>query len=97
MDLEQEDDAAGFLGVRLEKDTSTGLIEMKQTGLIDRIIEALGLDKGTVNGKSTPAEATPLVKNEDGEAASGGFNYASVVGYTISMATTNTYTTSTYT
>ena len=26
MDLEQEDDAAGFLGVRLSKDDSTGLL-----------------------------------------------------------------------
>ena len=32
--LEQEDDAAGFLGVRMERDEKTGLIEMKQTGLI---------------------------------------------------------------
>jgi hypothetical protein len=71
MDLEQEDDAAGFLGVRLKKSESSGLIEMKQTGLINRIIEALGLDKGTVNGKFTPAEANPLVKDEDGPSASG--------------------------
>ncbi len=32
VDLEQEDDAAGFLGVYLEKDTETALVEMKQTG-----------------------------------------------------------------
>ena len=52
VDLEQEDDAAGFLGVRLERNEETGLLEMKQTGLIDRIIEALGHDVGTVNGKA---------------------------------------------
>ena len=86
MDLEQEDDAAGFLGVRLEKSESSGLIEMKQTGLIDRIIETLGLDKGTVNGKFTPAEANPLVKDEDGPSASGDFNYASVVGMLLYLA-----------
>ncbi len=34
VDLEQEDDAAGFLGVTLERDSETGLLEMKQTGLI---------------------------------------------------------------
>ena len=44
--LEQEDDAAGFLGVKLERDSNTGMLEMKQTGLIDRVIEALGLDDG---------------------------------------------------
>lgn len=85
MDLEQEDDAAGFLGVRLEK-TEDGLIEMKQTGLIDRIIETLGLDKGMVNGKATPAESVPLVKDEDGDPAVGDFNYASVVGMLLYLA-----------
>jgi hypothetical protein len=79
VDLEQEDDAAGFLGVRIEKNEA-GQLEMKQTGLIDRVIEALGLDAGTVNGKWTPAEAKPLVKDEDGEAAHGDFSYSSVVG-----------------
>ena len=44
--LEQEEDAAGFLGVKLERDSDTGTLEMKQTGLIDRVIEALGLDDG---------------------------------------------------
>ncbi len=32
--LEKEDDAAGFLGVNLDPDAPTGLLEMKQTGLI---------------------------------------------------------------
>ena len=67
VDLEQEDDAAGFLGVRLVRDSKTGLLEMKQTGLTDRIIEALGLDLGTVNGKATPSEGCPLVKDEKGD------------------------------
>ena len=34
IDLEKEDNAAGFLGVTLDCDASTGLLEMKQTGLI---------------------------------------------------------------
>ncbi len=38
--LEQEDDAAGFLGVKMEHDRNTGLLEMKQTGLIERVIKA---------------------------------------------------------
>jgi hypothetical protein len=42
--LEQEDNAAGFLGVTLEWDPETGLLEMKLTGLIKRVIKALGLD-----------------------------------------------------
>ena len=28
--LEQEDDAAGFLGVKMEQDSNTGLLKMKQ-------------------------------------------------------------------
>ena len=44
--LEQEDDAAGFLGVKMERDSTTGLLEMKQTGLIKRVVEALDLDDG---------------------------------------------------
>ena len=55
--LELESDAPGFLGVRMEIDQAAGLMEMKQTGLIDRVIETLGLDLGRTSGKFTPAEA----------------------------------------
>jgi hypothetical protein len=44
--LEQEDDAAGFLGVKMEHDSTTGLLEIKQTGLIERVVEALCLNNG---------------------------------------------------
>ena len=53
---------------------------MKQTGLIDRIIEAMGLDVGTVNEKATPAQNSPLVKDVNGLDAKGDFSYPSVVG-----------------
>eukprot|EP00957_Ditylum_brightwellii_P002530 194326-Ditylum_brightwellii.AAC.1 len=65
VDLEEEDDAAGFLGVRMEKDETTGLLELKQTGLIDRVLETLGLDDGTAKCKWTPSESKPLVKDAD--------------------------------
>ncbi len=80
VDPEQEDNAAGFLGVTLECNPETGLLEMKQTGLIKRVIEALGLDDGLVKGKHTPSESKPLVKNLNGEPACGAFSYSSVVG-----------------
>ena len=80
VNLEQEDDAARFLGVTLERDPETGLLEMKQTGLIKQVIEALGLNNGLVKEKYTPSESKPLVKNINGEAASGAFSYSSVVG-----------------
>jgi hypothetical protein len=48
VDLEQETDAAGFLGIWMEHDSDTGLLKMKQEGLTLHIIEAMGLDIGTV-------------------------------------------------
>ncbi len=80
VDLEQEDYAAGFLGVTLDCDASTGLLEMKQTGLIKRVIEALGLDDWYLKEKRTPAQTKPLVKDADGELAHEGFSHSSVVG-----------------
>ena len=51
--------------------TEEGFMELKQTGLIDRILEALGLDTKLATNKWTPAEATPLTKDEDGEGPQG--------------------------
>ncbi len=53
---------------------------MKQTSLIERVIEALGLDDGYAQGKHMLAETKPLVKDEDDVAAAEGFSYSSVVG-----------------
>ena len=77
-DLEQEDDAASFLGVWIEHDES-GLLDIKQEGLIDHVIEALGLGLGTMNGKATLAKAKLLVQDTDGEVAHGDISYSSVV------------------
>ena len=46
VDLEQEDDAAGFLGITLGRDKTTGLMEMKQFSLINSVLETLGLGDG---------------------------------------------------
>ena len=62
------------------RENKTGLIEMKETGLIQRVIEAVGLDGVMVKGKFTPSEQRPLVKDANGEHPSGVFNYTSVVG-----------------
>ncbi len=49
VDLEKEDDAAGFLGVTLDHDVSTGLLEMKQTGLIKRVLVwMMSMPKGNI-------------------------------------------------
>ena len=54
VDLEQENDEAGFMGVTLCCDKETGLMEIKQVGLIDRAIKTLGLDYGISKSKFTP-------------------------------------------
>eukprot|EP00956_Cyclotella_meneghiniana_P040385 scaffold194139_cov44-Cyclotella_meneghiniana.AAC.1 len=59
---------------------------MKQTGLIDRILEALGLDSKLAKNKCTPAEATPLTRDEDGAGPQGSYSYASVVGMMLYLA-----------
>ncbi len=79
VDLEKEGNATGFLGVTLNRDPSTGLLQMKQTGMIKRVAKALGVDDRYAKGKHTPAESKPLVKNADGKEAHGGFSYSSVV------------------
>jgi hypothetical protein len=78
VDLKQEDDTADFLGVTLEQNPEMSLLEMKQTGLIKHITKVLGLDDGT-KGKFTPSESKPLVKDVNGDLASGAFSYSSVV------------------
>ena len=77
MDLEKEEDVAGFLGVHINR-KDDGTIELTQTGLIARIISALNLEDR--HGKETPAEFGALPKDIGGETRNGTYNYASVIG-----------------
>jgi len=79
VELEEEGDAAGFLGVQVHRNETTGHIHMTQECLIKRIIEALGLDMDQTNAKGTPAEHKPLVKDANGKPQQDTFNYVSVV------------------
>ena len=67
VELEEEGDAAGFLGVQLTRIEETGQILMTQEGLTQRIIEALGLDVETSTPKATPCMKKPLTKDPDGD------------------------------
>ena len=69
----------GFFGVTMCRNQD-GTLGLKQTGLIDCVLEALGLDTKMATGKWTPAEATSLTKDEDGEGPQELFSYSSVVG-----------------
>jgi hypothetical protein len=75
--LRKEGTAEGYLGVDIS--TVDGRIHLTQSGLSERIVNALGLDKYSTCCH-TPTDATPLPKDTDGEPASGTINYASVVG-----------------
>ena len=66
VDLKQEVDNDGFLGVRMECDSDNGTIELNQTGLDDRIMYSLLFDVGATKVKQAPAEAIPLVKDQYG-------------------------------
>ncbi len=66
--------------MKIETNRDTGFLELKQTGLIDRIIEALGLDVGIMRGKSTPAQKAPLVKDANKINDNRDSSYTSVVG-----------------
>ena len=78
LDLEEEDDVAGFLGVDVNRDTENDRIIMTQKGLIDRIVKALECE--TLPAKKTPAEHDALGSDKDGDLPQAAFNYASVVG-----------------
>ena len=67
------------MGVNLERDEKTGLLEMKQPDLIDLVNSSVVIDDGMAKGKYTPAGSVPLFNNEDGFPSSGSFNYSSVV------------------
>jgi hypothetical protein len=80
--IRKEGTAEGFLGVDISREESeTGpTITLLQRGLAKRIVDALGLCSQNTTALRTPAEASPLPKDADGEPASGTFNYAAVVG-----------------
>jgi hypothetical protein len=64
-DLTVEDDVYAFLGVEVKFDSSAGTVTLTQTGLINKIIHALGLDDA--NAKATPAESDPLGPGTDND------------------------------
>jgi hypothetical protein len=66
------------LGVHIERDERKGIVTLAQTGLIRRIVAALGLENEPKS--KTPAAAEPLVKDVDGDPPNGTYSYASVIG-----------------
>ena len=77
VDKEESDSGlASYLGVSIDK-ANDGTLILRQQGLIDRIIEATGLQDA--NGKQTPATKT-LPRHLDQPPFDESYNYRSVVG-----------------
>ena len=79
--LNKEEDFAGFLGIDIShsKDVNNA-IELLQIGLIDRVLDVLGLNNDNAKVRSAPASSSPLLKDENGPPRKEDWNYASVVG-----------------
>jgi len=77
MDLNVEDEVAGFLGVLIKR-LDNNKIELTQTGLIKRFIEAMGIEGE--NPKATPSEAESLPSDQKVDPTEASFKYASIVG-----------------
>ena len=83
MDLTVESkDVSNFLGIKFTRHGDT--IELKQTGLIDKIVEATGMED--CNSKSTPADPKTLGKDKDGKPFTETWSYPSVVGMLLYLA-----------
>ena len=63
--LEREDDIAGFLGLKIDRNKTDGTITLTQTGLIDMILSAINME--SANRNYTPAAKEPLHKDLNGE------------------------------
>lgn len=79
--LSEEEDYAGFLGIDISPCKETpGSLELLQTGLIDRICVALGMDDKDTRPVLEPASSTPLGKDTLGTGRKYSWNYASLIG-----------------
>ena len=63
----------------LDLKSNTGLLYMKQAGLVQCVIEAVGMDDGLVEGNCIPSDQKPLVKDINGKHYVGVCSYSSVV------------------
>ena len=58
--LEREEDVAGVFGIQIKCNIDEGTVTLTQTGLIDSILEIMGLEES--NHKYTPADKVPYTK-----------------------------------
>ncbi len=73
-----EDDVYAFLGVELNRNEATGEVELRQKGLIEKILKTCGMQD--CNKKATPCNKEPLGTDANGPRCQESWDYASVVG-----------------
>ena len=83
-DLTEEGEVTQFLGVEIVKDQN-GHITMTQTGLIDNVIELLGLT-GDSKQHKTPAVSPPIHPDEQGAQREMNWSYRSAIGMLMYLA-----------
>lgn len=83
--LTEEGELAEYLGIDISRNKFDKTFTLKQTGLIDRIVVATGLQDS--NPDSVPANATPLSKDLTGLPYTDSWNYASIVGMLLYLST----------
>jgi hypothetical protein len=76
--LQDEGDFSAYLGVQVTKDTARGTITLTQPGLIEQVIQDVGLTDFS-KGKDTPADSI-LHADKDGSPCRESWNYQSVIG-----------------
>ena len=85
--LDVEDNYASFLGIDIsESKTVEGVVELLQTGLIDRILAALNLDDDDIVIQTESATSTPHTKDENGPLQKEHWSYASIFGMLLYLA-----------
>ncbi len=74
--LEDKGDMFGFLGIEFKRNGQS--IELKQTGLIDKVINYTGM--GGASSQATPAVKEPLGADKNGKPFDEDWNYPAAVG-----------------
>ena len=83
-ELTREGTFSEYLGIKYNKDES-GIITMTQEGLIQKIIEATGMEE--CNSNRTPSIKEALGSDPEGESMTDEWNYRSVIGMLLYLST----------
>lgn len=78
MTLQVEDSVANFLNSLIDQNEATREVTLTQTGLIERILKALGVEGE--HGKTMPAAHEALHTDKNGDPPQGHYSNSSMIG-----------------